>query len=44
MAIEAANLFATLTLRSRIEIVLDAQEALSRATLVAPAAGEAFPR
>jgi hypothetical protein len=44
MAIEAANLFATLTLRSSIEIVLDAGEALSRATLVAPVAGDQFPR
>lgn len=43
MAIEAANLFATLTLRSRIEIVLDAEEALARATLVAPAATDTFP-
>jgi hypothetical protein len=44
MAIEAANLFATLTLRARIEVVLDAAAALSRSGLEAPVGTEAFPR
>jgi hypothetical protein len=43
MAVEAANLFATLTLRARIEVVLHAGDALSRAALTPPAANEAFP-
>lgn len=43
MAIEAANLFATMTLRSRIEIVTNASSALSKAGLTPPLGGEPFP-
>jgi hypothetical protein len=44
MAIEAANLFATLTLQSRLELLTNIAHAVSRAELAAPPRGDAFPR
>jgi hypothetical protein len=44
MAIEAANLFATLTMGSRIELLTDVAAAVTRAELRAPPPGDAFPR
>lgn len=44
MAIEAANLFATLTIRSHIELSTDIANALSTANLRPPGRGASFPR
>lgn len=44
MALEAANLFVTLTLRSSIEVDLDVDHALSRAGLKPPRRGAPFPQ
>ncbi len=43
MAVEAANLFATLTLRSRIEVELDAARTFARAGIEPPRKGALFP-
>jgi hypothetical protein len=44
MAIEAANLFATLALRSRIELLTNIDQAVAHAELSAPRPGAEFPR
>jgi hypothetical protein len=43
MAVEAVNLFAALTLKSKIELVTDPSRALAEAGLAQPAQGIAFP-
>lgn len=43
MAVEAVNLFATVTLRSKVELVTDAEEALRRSGIVTPPRGSSFP-
>jgi hypothetical protein len=44
MAIEAANLFATLTIRTQIELSTDIANAISSAKLRPPSRGASFPR
>ncbi|HVU02867.1 MAG TPA: hypothetical protein VHE30_14000, partial [Polyangiaceae bacterium] len=44
MAIEAASLFKTMVLGSRIDVVLSPDVALARAGLTPPVKGEPFPR
>ena len=43
MALEAANLFSTIALKSRIELATDAADALARADIHRPPAGKPFP-
>lgn len=43
MAVEAVNLFAAVTLRSKVELVTDPDDALGRSGIVVPARGSTFP-